>query len=422
MESSSTPIAERRNPVHGFAGAALVALDRVARTPAWAMSPTEQAETLVELSRLQAQVTELSWRVLAAAERDQIGADTATSTAGWLARQTRQTRARTNAAVRGAMLLDEPGFTATREAFAAGDLTEDQVWVILRAVEDLPAEEVTPADRDRAQRHLIGLAADHDAKQLRVLALRLFEVLAPEEADKREGEALERQERRAREQCRFGMRDNGDGTASGWFKLPSLQADMLSKAAQAFAAPRRTDPAAWRDEDGRKRPYATLLGLGFAELVEHLPVDRLPQAGGTAATIVVTMNLDSLKSGLGAAVLDTGTPISAGEARRLACTSGLVPAVLGTGSVPLDLGRTARLHSPQQRTAMALRDQGCSTEGCDRPPSWTEAHHDTAWADGGTTSVQSGRLLCPRHHRLAHDTRYDMRRLPTGQVRFHIRT
>jgi hypothetical protein len=134
------------------------------------------------------------------------------------------------------------------------------------------------------------------------------------------------------------------------------------------------------------------------------------------------MTLDSLKSGLGAAALDTGTPISAAEARRLACNSGLIPAVLGTGSVPLDLGRTARLHTAGQRAAMALRDHGCSTDGCDRPPSWTQAHHDIAWAHGGGTSVQNGRLLCPRHHRLAHDPGYDMRRLPNGQVRFHQRT
>jgi hypothetical protein len=422
MTVQSTPVAERSNPVHGFAGAALRAVDRIAGSPAWAMSSAEQAETLVELTRLQARVTQLTWRVLAAAERDEIGADTAMSTAGWLARSTRQTRVRANAAVRGGLLLDEAGYTPTREAFAAGELTEDQVWVILRALEDLPADEVTSADRERAQRHLIGLAADHDAKQLRVLASRLFEVLAPEEADKREGEALERQERRARERCRFAVRDNGDGTASGWFTLPCLQADMLTKAVQAFAAPRRTEPTAWRDEDGKKRPYANLLGLGFAELVEHLPVDKLPQAGGAAATIVVTMTLDALKSGLGAAALDTGTPISASEARRLACTAGLVPAVLGTGSVPLDLGRAARLHTAHQRAAMALRDKGCSTEGCDRPPSWTEAHHDIAWTDGGDTSLRNGRLLCPRHHRLAHDTGYDMRRLPNGQVRFHKRT
>lgn len=423
MESVSTPVMARANPVHGFAGRALAALDRLADSPAWAMTPAEQAEALVELSRLGARVTELRWRVLAAADRNEIGApDGSTSTAAWLARATGETRARTNGELRGALALDDPAFAVTRAAFAAGRLTEAQVWVIVRALEDLPAGEVGPEQRVAAQEHLVGLAHEHDAKQLRVLARRLFEVLAPDEADRREGEALEREERRARERCRFAIRDNGDGTASGWFKLPTLHAEMLGKAVQAFAAPRRTDPGAWLDAEGHRLPYAVLLGQGFADLVEHLPTGALPQAGGTAASVVVTVELERLRRGLGAAVLDTGGRISASEARRLACNSGLVPAVLGSASVPLDLGRTVRLHTGAQRTAMVIRDGGCTAQGCDRPPAWCEAHHEVPWSAGGGTSVAAGRLLCPHHHHLAHDARYDMRRLTDGKVRFHKRT
>ena len=218
------------------------------------------------------------------------------------------------------------------------------------------------------------------------------------------------------------MRENGDGTTSGWFKLPQVQAQMLGKAVQAFAAPRRTNPDAWYDEAGKRRSFANLLGLAFADLVEHLPTDRLPQAGGTAATVVVSMGLDGLRQGLGAGTLDTGSRISAGQVRRLACNAGLVPAVLGSRSEPLDLGRKTRLHSGSQRTALALRDRGCTAAGCDRPPAWCEAHHETPWAAGGGTSVRQGRLLCPHHHHLAHDDHYQMTRLPDGKVRFNRRT
>jgi hypothetical protein len=387
------------------------------------MTPAEQAEALVELSELTARVTELRWRVTAAAERSDLGAgEGSTSTAAWVAARTRETRTRCNGDLRGGLLLDEDRYAPTRAAFAAGALVESQVWVILRAVEDLPAGEVTDTQRTLAQQHLIDLAATHDAKALQVLARRLFEVLAPEEADKREAEALEREERRARQQARFSIRDNGDGTSSGWFKLPTLQAQMLGKAVHAFAAPRRTNPEAWVDAEGRKLPYAALLGMAFADLVEHLPTGALPRNGGTAATVVVTLDLDRLRAGLGAGMLDTGGRISPGECRRLACNAGLVPAVLGTASTPLDLGRTTRLHTPAQRTAMAIRDQGCTARGCDRPPGWCEAHHDHPWSHGGTTTLDHGRLLCPHHHRLAHDTRYDMHHLPDGKVRFNRRT
>jgi hypothetical protein len=424
MESrSSTPVGERSNPVHGFSGAALRALDRLVGSPGWALSPDEQAEVLVELAQVESRVAELRWRVLAAADRSGLGAkEGATSAAAWLAGRTRQTRARCHGDLRAARALDSERFAPTREALAAGALTVDQVGVILRAVEDLPVGEVTEEQRWAAQEYLVGLAAEHDAKALRVLARRLFEVLAPEEADAREGEALEREERRARERCRFAMRENGDGTCSGWFKLPTAQAEMLGKAVQAFAAPRRTSADAWVDAEGRRRPYAAILGMGLADLVEHLPTEALPQAGGVAASVVITLDLDTLRRDLGAATLDTGARISAGQARRMACNAGLIPAVLGTGSVAMDLGRTARLHTPGQRVAMAVRDQGCTALGCDRPPGWCEAHHEIPWSQGGGTSVEQGRLLCPHHHHLAHDDRYDMRRMPDGKIRFNRRT
>ncbi len=423
MEISSTPVEGRTDRVHRFAGRALAVLDSIETAPAWAMTPAEQAETLTELARVRARLTELEWRVLAAADRNEIGAkDGSTGTAAWLARRTRENRTRANGELRGAMALDRAVFDPTRAAFAAGALTEDQVWVIIRAIEDLPADEVTDDQRRVAQDHLIGLAREHDAKTLRLLARRLFEVLAPDEADKREAEALEREERRALQKTRFAMRDNGDGTHSGSFKIPSLQAGMLLKALQAFAAPRRNDPSAWVDADGRKVPYATQLGHAFCDLVEHLPVDKLPRAGGKAASVVITMALDQLRRGVGAAGLDTGGTISPGEARRMACNAGIVPAVLGGRSEVLDLGRTARLASRAQVTAADLRDRGCVAESCDRPPAWTEKHHLVPWSEGGETNIDDLASLCPFHHRLAHDDRYDMHRMTNGQMRFHRRT
>jgi hypothetical protein len=50
----------------------------------------------------------------------------------------------------------------------------------------------------RAEAHLLDLASRFDAGRLRRLGRRLFEVVCPEAADQAEGEALEREERRAR--------------------------------------------------------------------------------------------------------------------------------------------------------------------------------------------------------------------------------
>lgn len=68
-----------------------------------------------------------------------------------------------------------------------------------------------------------------------------------------------------------------------------------------------------------------------------------------------------------------------------------------TRTQPLALGRTTRLASRYQRTALALRDGGCLL--CQRPPAECQTHHVVAWADGGTTDVDNMVLLCWSHHR-----------------------
>ncbi len=141
-----------------------------------------------------------------------------------------------------------------------------------------------------------------------------------------------------------------------------------------------------------------------------------------SATVVVTMTLETLMGGLKAAQLDTGHRISPGLARKLACEAGIIPAVLGTKSQVLDLGRKTRFHTEPQRIALMLEQGGCTVQGCDAPPGMCHAHHDQPWSQGGTTDLTNGRLLCPRHHARAHDPAYETARLPNGKVRFHRRT
>jgi hypothetical protein len=164
------------------------------------------------------------------------------------------------------------------------------------------------------------------------------------------------------------------------------------------------------------------LGQAFCEYIRTREEAGTPKAGGVAATVTVTMSLESLLGGDAAAQLDTGDRISAAEARRLACEAGIIPVVLGGKSQPLDVGRARRLHTKAQRVAIALRDGGCATEGCDWPPGMCHVHHKVPWARGGSTSVQDGVMLCPRHHTIAHDARYQMKTGPTGKVTFSRRT
>ncbi len=108
------------------------------------------------------------------------------------------------------------------------------------------------------------------------------------------------------------------------------------------------------------------------------------------------------RAGTRSAVLEYGGPITAAQARMLACDARIIPAVLGTASQVLDVGTANRLFPPAIRRAIALRDKGCSFPGCDRPPGWTDAHHVSFWIDDGKTAYDNGTLLCRAHHSEIH--------------------
>ncbi len=133
-------------------------------------------------------------------------------------------------------------------------------------------------------------------------------------------------------------------------------------------------------------PPPKRLGLAFWDYLARYPTKRLPKAGGLNATVIVTMTLETSMGGLTAAQLDTGERISPGQARRLAADSGIIPAVLGTKSQVLDLGRKNRFSSPTQRILKTLQAGGCEAEGGDAPPGRCQLHHPTHWADGGNTN------------------------------------
>jgi hypothetical protein len=95
--------------------------------------------------------------------------------------------------------------------------------------------------------------------------------------------------------------------------------------------------------------------------------------------------------------------------------------VYGGASVPLDFGRESRWHSKAQRIALSGSYDTCAAEGCARPFAWTEIHHPEAWANGGRTDLDNALPLCGWHHRRAHDGRYDLRRMTSGEGRFRRR-
>ena len=349
-----------------------------------------------------------------------------------MAGETRQVRREARSDLKLGKRLEH--YEVLSAAMDAGAVNPAQGRAITEALDRLPSTGELAVDEEQlaeAEQHLVGLAADHDAKRLRLLGLRIFEVLAPELADEFEGRKLEQEEARARRRTSFTMWEDGDGLCHGRFAVPHLHGEMLRKMILAIAS---YDRPADRSVDGSghicewRRPgpadtgapragvhRADRVGLRVrAAQVRRMRGDRGGDDDAGAA--------DRRPRRAGVCTLDTGGRISAAEARRLACAAGIIPMVLSGKSQVLDVGRKRRLHSEGMRVAMGVRDGGCTTQGCETPPGMCHAHHDLPWSEGGHTNVATGRLLCPHHHRRIHDPGYAVSRSSGGKVSFHRRT
>lgn len=119
--------------------------------------------------------------------------------------------------------------------------------------------------------------------------------------------------------------------------------------------------------------------------------------------ISVIINIDNLTSNTGHGTTERGTPLTAQAIRRIACDAAISPIFTNARSEIIDVGRQQRTFNGAIRKTLVLRDQGCRHPSCTAPPSWTEGHHITHWANGGQTTTANGCLLCHRHHHAAHE-------------------
>jgi Domain of unknown function (DUF222) len=411
--------AGRAHPVADTVTTISTALDAVVDCPLYGLGPERCGDLLASVVALESRLASLRLRLLCAAEAagtaEQAGAP---NTASWLRANTRTDRVVAGREVKLARSLDGE-FTLTADALSSGRVSEEQARVIVRAVQALPSS-IDTADRRQGEAHLIEQAATFDPVELARLGRRLLEVVAPEEADRLLGEQLKREEARAGRRELF-IRPDGHGGARLSGRLDPEGAALLDAALGPLARPRPSD------EDGPdprimpQRQADALVELARRALAGQCCAGGgLPETGGEAATLLVTLSLDALRTGLGAGLLPTGDVVSAAAARRWACDAKLIPAVLDGDSVPLDVGRARRLFTPAQRRALALRDgDGCAFPGCDRPGSWCDAHHLRHWADGGPTDLSNGVLLCGHHHHVVHRGEWAVVMAADGRPDFH---
>ncbi len=203
--------------------------------------------------------------------------------------------------------------------------------------------------------------------------------------------------------------------------LDPESAALVTDSIDLVTAPRRGGPR-FVDETQKTRATEiindprTTAQLALDALVEMIRIAGAADQGRVFGTrkpgVLLHATVTDLDRRAGAGHLEgQSSSVSLATVERRACADGYLPILFDDCGQALNLGRTQRLFSDRQRIVLAAIWGGCAIPGCDRPPSWTEAHHADEWErHNGPTDIANGVLLCRHHHMWVHDNGRRIRR------------
>jgi hypothetical protein len=206
--------------------------------------------------------------------------------------------------------------------------------------------------------------------------------------------------------------------------LDPESAALVTDAVDAVTSPRRGGPR-FVDPDAIARAEAIVNDersteqLTLDAVVEMIRIAGAADDGRLFGTRRPAVRVHVAQSDLahdsGAAHLEGQTAaVSLQTAQRIACADGFIPILFDGNGAALRLGRSRRLFTENQHAVLAAIWGGCAAPDCERPPSWTEAHHVDEWKrDNGRTDIADGILLCRHHHMLIHNNHWRIRRSGT---------
>jgi Domain of unknown function (DUF222)/HNH endonuclease len=152
------------------------------------------------------------------------------------------------------------------------------------------------------------------------------------------------------------------------------------------------DPLAELAGPADERPRECRYADALIELCAHrLDAVLIPQTASQRSHVQATSTLETLLDLVGAPAgeMERAGVIAGATVRRLACDSTITRVLLDARSAVVDMGRSLRVVPGATRRALNFRDKGCRWPGCDRPASWTAAHHVIHWAQGGRTDLDN---------------------------------
>jgi hypothetical protein len=341
-------------------------------------------------SRLDAEEAELIQEVQ---RRRSSGPSPFRDTAAWLRHHTGISSA--TARLRAVAYRELALLAGAHAALAEGAISFDHVRVL--------AEHADGPNRDQVhddEAHLVGLARRLPAGEFRQV---MAEWAADLDDQRRAGQSTEERQRAKRRLTRGrspdGLRrtildldDESDAIVYG--ALRDLVAEMNRADRKAHVPPeqRRSAKQKWAD--------------AAAELARRARAADVTTRHRARPVILALIDASLLWDQLrvrGYCELADGTQLSARQLRRLACQADIIPMVLDTNGVCLDMGHTVRLATDKQRLALRALHPTCAVEGCDLDFDWCEIHHLQPWEHGGPTDLDNLVPLCSYHHHLIHD-------------------
>jgi hypothetical protein len=268
---------------------------------------------------------------------------------------------------------------------ASGDLSTEKAAVIRGMLQELTNATV------ELERSLVDRARRKSLADVKDMCMR--------ELAKLEHDALRAREVRNRERRFVNFKDMGDGMVSMFGLLDNATVAPL----RAWLEPEvQRQLNCQRDvEETQQRSVGQVYADALADMARHLSGCQKP-ADGVKTALVLRADLDDLERGVGLGECDTiNGPITVECLRTMAVDVGVLPAVMGGASLPLDLGRMERLFSVPQRVAIGERDGGCVM--CPAPLPRCNAHHIEFWDHGGRTDLRNGVMLCVGCHHRVHE-------------------
>jgi Domain of unknown function (DUF222) len=285
-------------------------------------------------------------------------------------------------------------------ALLAGDISLQHARRIITSTKKLP-----PELQDVFEKELVDAARTVDPTTLGVFARELRSRLGADET------------REAAEQRQYADRWlQLDRTYDGMTSITGMLDPASAAVVETALAPLMSKAGTEDDRTTRQRRADALTSIAALAL----RTGTLPDIGGQKPHLIATVAWNDLKNALDsqASALLNDYLISISTARMIACDAGLIPAVLGSNSEVLDLGRKTPNWSVAQHRALELESDGhCGFPGCGVLLAYCQIHHIHHRAHLGPTDKDNGIHLCLFHHWLIHHSNWEIAKTGPGKLR-----